>query len=78
MEQYTSSILYEYGDQNNYQRDFMNLKDILNRQGTLFLTDMIAEYIGKSSWKYNFSHEESLNLLESIVNDLREATYERI
>jgi hypothetical protein len=78
MTQYISSIIHRYGDMPNTQGDAVILRDILNRQGTIFLTDVIADHIGLMAIKNNLGIDESKYLLDKIVGDLKGATYERI
>lgn len=78
MSNYTSSIIVRYGDETNAQRDISALNKIIGTQGTVMLTDVIAEYIGNCAIRFNLSNIESKHLLNEIIDDLKTATLERI
>tara|TARA_R110000824_G_C14921143_1_gene647721 strand:+ start:56 stop:283 length:228 start_codon:yes stop_codon:yes gene_type:complete len=67
-----------YGDFDNIKDDVKTLHNIINRQGTVLVTDCIAESIGQASIKFNLSFNESKNGLNSILKELKEQTLERI
>lgn len=75
---YISSITTKYGDVENVKADCKILNEILARQGTSLLIDVIAEHIGDTVIKFNLNSVESKRILESNVNELKEAILERI
>ena len=75
---YISSIIHKFGDENNVVNDAITIHRILERQGTIILSECLAEYIGHCVLKYNLSNEEAKHALDTIVNDLKFATLERI
>lgn len=78
MNRYVSSITSKYGDVENVKNDVKILNDILNRQGTSLLIDVIAENVGSSSVKFNFSSKEKHRVIEKLVFELRESINERV
>ena len=76
--QYISSITTKYGDIDNVKADCKVLRDIINRQGTVLLTDAIAEHVGETVIKFKLKEFESRRILESMTRDLREAILDRI
>ena len=75
---YVSSIIHKFGDKDNVINDAITINRILERQGTVILTECLAEFVGYCVLKHNLSNEEAKHALDTIVNDLKEATYERI
>ena len=75
---YVTSIIHKFGDENNVINDAIAIHRILERQGTIILTECLAEFVGHWVLKHNLSNEEAKHALDAIVNDLREATYERL
>lgn len=67
-----------YGNLESLYSDIKQLNRILDDQGINLFIDVIAEYVGTQSVKYNFSSDESNRLRDSIVNDLTEQINERI
>lgn len=67
-----------YGDLENVRDDVQALHDIINRQGSGLITACLAEHIGLTASKFDLSWGDSIRGLDSIVNDLREQTLERI
>ena len=67
-----------YGDLENVRDDVQALHDIINRQGSALLTACLAEHMGLVASKYDLSWGDSISALDSVVNDLREQTLERI
>lgn len=70
--------LRNYGDFEQIKDDVKTLHDIINRQGTNLVVDCMAEIIGDTSSKHNLTFDESKQALESIINELKTQTYERI
>tara|TARA_A200000159_G_scaffold19764_1_gene16357 strand:- start:337 stop:564 length:228 start_codon:yes stop_codon:yes gene_type:complete len=74
----TNINLRRYGDIDRVQDDVKALHDILNRQGVRLITDCLAESVGITSIKYNLSYDASKKALESIIDELKTQTFERI
>ena len=70
--------LRNYGDFDNIKDDVKTLHDIINRQGMYLVVDCIAESLGITSSKHSLTFDESKKALESIIDELKEQTYERI
>ena len=70
--------LRNYGDFEQVKNDVKTLHDIINRQGTNLIVDCIAEIIGDTSSKHNLTFDESKQALESIIDELKTQTFERI
>lgn len=77
-EQYTSSIIFKYGDIDRVKQDVKTLNDILDRQGTALLIDVLAEYVGKRVLVFQFNSKDATNLRDALIKDLSEAINERI
>lgn len=74
---YVSSIVSLYGDTDNVKRDVATLNDILSRQGSRLLTDVIAEHIGQAAIKYKLTPTEVSRLRNSTIDSLNMAIIER-
>ena len=70
--------LRNYGDFERIKSDVETLHDIINRQGTNLVVDCMAEIIGDTSSKHNLTFDESKKALESIIDELKTQTFERI
>jgi hypothetical protein len=66
-----------YGDTDKVRQDVKTLNDILRRQGSNLLIDVLAEYIGETSLQYKFNSIDIDRLKQSILNELKEAINER-
>ena len=75
--EYISSIINKYGDRDQVPADCRTLNDIISRQGTSLLIDCIAEHVGTVALKFNMSPQDRMNVLHSLVAELREALAER-
>lgn len=75
---YVSSIVIKYGDTDKVSLDSARLFEILDRQGSSLLIDVIAEHAGRGANKFKLSDEDRTTLLNSLVNELREALSERL
>lgn len=75
---YISSMTEKYGDIQNAKKDWETLKDILNRQGSSFLIDAIAENCGSTSATFRFSQKDRERLVESLTSELKESLLERL
>jgi len=67
-----------YGNIKTLHTDIKTVNQILDNQGINLLIDVIAEYIGTQSVKYNFSTDESNRLREIVLSDLESQINERI
>jgi hypothetical protein len=76
-EKYVSSIIFKYGDSDNVSKDVTTLKEILARQGSSLLIDVIANHVGETVIKFNLNNEDSKRLVDSLVNKLKESLLER-
>ena len=70
--------LRNYGDFERIKSDVQTLHDIINRQGTNLVVDCMAEIIGDTSSKHNLTFDESKQALDSIIDELKTQTFERI
>ena len=78
MNQYTSSIIKKYGDSENVPKDVKTIFEIFDRQGSSILLDCLAEKVGASSIKYNWSQDEREKIIQSLVGELLNALQERL
>lgn len=77
MKPYVSSIVSKYGDIDRVKTDAKTLKDILARQGTSLLIDVLAETVGENANLLNLNASDRLNILNSLVAELKNAILER-
>jgi hypothetical protein len=75
---YKSSIVNKYGDKDKVKQDIKVLNDIIDRQGDALLIDCIAEHAGKTVNMFNLGSVDRKNLIEVLVNELRESLKERL
>lgn len=75
---YVSSITSRYGDLDRVKADARTITDIMNRQGTTFVVDSLAEYLAQGVNDLKLSEENRGNVVKSVMNELREALLERI
>lgn len=78
MDQYTSSILFKYGDTYNVKKDIETMNDILGRQGTALFIDVIAEHASVTSNKYKLSASDNMRIINGLIDQLKSALLERI
>lgn len=75
---YVSSMTETYGDIPNVSKDFTTLFEILNRQGSNFLLDAVAESAGRNAIKFKFDTIDRVTLFSSLTKHFREALLERL
>jgi len=75
--QYTSSILTKYGDVENVKNDVKTLKEILGRQGSSLLIDVMSNAIGEVVLKYRLSELDVKNIKKNILAELSDSIDER-
>lgn len=74
---YVSSIVSVYGDVDRVKQDVTTLNDILSRQGSRLLLDVIAESIGRAALTYKLTPLEVTRLRNSTIDSLNMAIIER-
>lgn len=67
----------KYGDAENVECDVKILNEILARQGSNLLIDVIAEYTGDAANNFKMTIAERETLRTGLVEDLRNALSER-
>jgi hypothetical protein len=77
MNNYTSSIINLYGDNDKVREDSKVLKDILDRQGTTLLLHVIANHVGSNAYKYDLTQGDVTRLKDSLTSELRNSINER-
>lgn len=75
---YVSSIVNNYGDMDNAQRDIKTLHEILGRQGSYMLLEVVAESTGRAAIKFKLKASTRNLLVDILVGDLRNALDERL
>lgn len=78
MSHYISSITTNYGDIQNLKQDVVTLHDIIARQGSRLLIDIIAEQAGVLSIRFKLNETERQDLIKSLLKELDESLSERI
>lgn len=78
MSNYTSSIINKYGDIEKLKNDVKTLNDILQRQGSSLLIDVIAEHAGSSAIKFKMNECDRSSLKGSLNTELFDALNERL
>lgn len=67
-----------YGDIDKVKADVKTLNDILSRQGSSLLIDVIAEHCGNFVNTYKLHSSDRAMLIISLVDELAEALKERV
>ena len=71
-----------YGDNENVMSDVNTINPIIHRQGTKFLIHVLAEYVAKMPVRigdsFEYSEEDTQNLIKSLVSELKESLNERL
>ena len=75
---YTSSIINKYGDTDNVKTDVKVLNEILGRQGSQLLIDVIAEYAATNANKFKLDGSDRAMTMISLVDSLEESLKERL
>ena len=75
---YTSSNIKSYGDLENVKRDAKIVNEILSRQGSGFLIDLIAEHAGHTANTYRLTLAERQNIVSALRTELDDALSERV
>lgn len=75
---YESSMVSKYGDIENVKADAKTVNEILDRQGSSFLLDLVAEHSGRCAIKFSMSQHERETLVKSLVDELKESLLERL
>lgn len=75
---YISSITTKYGDVDNVKADVKALNDIISRQGTSLLIDVISNSVGDTVNKYKLESTEAQRIVKALVTELNESLLERI
>lgn len=68
----------QYGDIQNVKKDAETINVIIDRQGTTFLLHLIAEHCGNTTLKFKLNDQDSKNVMNSILTELKESILERI
>jgi hypothetical protein len=72
-----STNIRGYGDISNLKQDIKQLNDILDRQGTNLIIDVLAEYIGNQNLRWKLTNSEMLHIVDALNSELKEAVLER-
>ncbi len=75
---YTSSIINKYGDTDNVKNDVKTLHEILARQGSQLLIDVVSESAGTNANRFKLSESDRSMLIASLVDSLEESLKERL
>lgn len=75
---YVSSIINKYGDTSKVKEDVKVLNEIISRQGTTLLIDVISEYAGKAANKFNLNANDRADLINNIKEELAGSLSERV
>lgn len=78
MTKYISSVVTKYGDTENVKNDVKTLNEILSRQGSSLLIDVIAESVGNVANKFKFHSSDRCMTMISLVDELENALKERL
>lgn len=66
-----------YGDIDNVRKDSALIREILDRQGTDLILEVIANQIGEKVSEFNMNQGAINNIVNSISNSLKELVSER-
>lgn len=67
-----------YGDLDNVPRDVNTLRDIIARQGSKLLLDVVAETCGETANKFRMSERDRSTLIGSLTVEFNDALRERL
>ena len=76
--EYTSSIIYKYGDTDSATKDVKVVSEVFDRQGAKFLIDVISEKSGTVANKFKLTQDERHKLINNLVCELLESLQERL
>jgi len=68
----------QYGDEQNVANDVKVLTDIINRQGSGILIEVIAELVGRTKIQFDLNEAEIAKIRMSLREELNEALNERV
>lgn len=77
-DQYTNSVINKYGDTENVKKDSKTVNDIISRQGTTFLLDLISSWAGDCANRFNMGELDRTTLIKSLTAEFNEALKERL
>lgn len=75
---YISSLVTKYGDVERVKQDVNTLNEILGRQGSSLLIDVIAEHVGTMVVTHKLTDSEGSGLAVNLSNELKESILERV
>ena len=75
---YVSSILSNYGDIDRVKEDVKTLNEILSRQGSNLLLDVVVENVGKCTIMFKLDTEGRSIVCKGLVEDFMNALQERL
>lgn len=76
--EYVSSILSNYGDIDSVKQDATIVNEILSRQGSKFLIDVLAESVGTTANKFKLTSFERETLIDNLICELSNVLRERL
>ena len=77
MSEYTPSIINNYGDMPNVQKDAKALHDILNRQGSRIFLEVMADHLGTVANTHRLSQQEVNTVVNGDIKIYQELVGER-
>lgn len=77
MSDYVSSQITRYGDVARVKADAKTVNEILARQGSSFLIDLIAESVGNHAITFKLNNIEIGRVKDSLIDNLLNALAER-
>lgn len=75
---YTSSVVSKYGDIARVKEDAKTLREIIERQGSSLLIDVVTESAGRLANQWRLEGSERNRIIDSLTAELREALDERL
>ena len=78
MSNYISSITSRYGDVDKVKQDAAVLREILSRQGSELLLDVIASHTGEAAIKFKMNSNERREVVRSLIVDFKESLWQRM
>lgn len=76
--EYTSSIIFKYGDIDKVKQDVKTLNEILSRQGSSLFIDVLAEQSGLTANKFNMDADERALLIKNLLAEYHSSLSERL
>lgn len=73
-----SYYINDYGDPENVKRDATTLIEVITKQGSNLLLDVVAEFAGETANRFSIAPEGRTRLMTSLLGHFENALKERL